>query len=105
MTSRSIHASGFWSITTDEVVVEVWKWLRNSAAITGITSRSIHASGFWSITTDDVVVTTTIFLLEFEFAMSSPFHRAPISTHRYRQLPALGFVLRCCCRLEPNLSQ
>jgi hypothetical protein len=55
-----------------------------------MTKRSRHASGFWSITTDEVVVATTIFLLEFEFAMSSPFHRAPISTHRYRQLPALG---------------
>jgi hypothetical protein len=53
-----------------------------------MTRRSPHASGFWSTATDEVVVATTSFLREF--AMFLPFHRAPISTHRYRQLPALG---------------
>ena len=55
-----------------------------------MTKRSIHASGFWSITTEDDVVATTIGPLDFVFFISSTFHRAPIWTHRYRQLPALG---------------
>jgi len=55
-----------------------------------MTKWSRHASGSWSMTTVDVVVDTSSSPLEFEFAIFLPFHRALISTHRYRRVPALG---------------
>jgi len=48
-----------------------------------MTKWSRHASG-----SDAIEKFSTVFAVVV--SMSSPFHRAPFWTHRYRQVPALG---------------